>query len=69
MTALGDKMIARADEDGLPADHDMRVKAKAFDDAAAGFYATPQTVEIRPFMGHYARARRAWCDYSGEPLV
>ena len=29
--------------------------------AAAGFYADPQTVPVKSFMGHWARARRvAW---------
>lgn len=43
--------------------------AKKFEAAAAGFYAENQTVSVAQFMAAYARARRAWCAYSGEPLV
>lgn len=68
-TSLAKDMVARADADGLPADHDLRLKAQAFDEACAGFYATPQTRDVKNFVGHWARARRAWCDYTGEPLL
>lgn len=66
---LGEKMRKRADADGLPDDHELRVLADKFDGAADGFYAEQQTVTAPAFMGAYARARRAWCAYSGEPLV
>lgn len=69
MTDLSKKMIERADADGLPPDHLMRTKAEAFDKAADGFYADPQTVDVKTFMGHWARAKRVWCDYSGDELV
>jgi hypothetical protein len=68
-TDLGSKMRARADADGLPSDHDLRVKADAFDEATAGFHASPQTKNVQQFMGAWSRARRSWCDYSGEPLL
>jgi hypothetical protein len=69
MTDLSEKMIARADADSLPPDHSLRTHAVAFDKAANGFYADPQTVDVKTFVGHWARARRAWCDYSGEELI
>lgn len=69
MADLGERMIARADADGLPADHELRVKGAAFSEAAAGFYADPQTVNVKQFMGHWARARSLWCAYTGESLV
>lgn len=68
VTDLSDKMRALADRGHVRAD-ELREKAKAFDDAAAGFYAEPQTVDVKKFMGCWARARRLWCDVSGEPLV
>lgn len=43
--------------------------ADAFDAAMVGFYAEPQTVSVAKFMGCFARARRMWCDATGEPLV
>ena len=68
-TDLAVAMLARADADGLPDDHDMRITAKAFDDAAKGFYGEPQLCDVEKFMGCWARARRCWCDYTGEALV
>lgn len=44
--------------------------ADKFDAAVKGFYHDdPQTVNVMQFMGHFARARKAWCNYTGEPLV
>ncbi|WP_428419233.1 hypothetical protein [Methylibium sp.] len=63
------RMLARADADGLPADHPLRTTAAAFAAAIEGFYATVQTVPVSRFMGAWARARRAWCEYTGEALL
>ena len=68
-TDLSIKIRARADADGLSADHELRAKADAFDAATTGYYSEPQTVAVAQFMGAWARARRAWCGYSGEPLA
>lgn len=68
-TDLADKMRARADVDALPADHELRTKAEAFDAAATGYYGQPQTKNVAQFMGAWARARQVWCDYTGEALV
>jgi hypothetical protein len=68
-TDLAQKMRARAGVDALPADHKLRVLADSFDAAAKGFYANPQTVKAPAFFAEWARARRAWCAYSGEPLL
>ena len=69
MTDLAKKMRAKADEDRLPPDHELRVTADAFDITAAGFYASGQTKTVQQFMGTWARARKCWCDYSGEQLI
>ena len=69
MTALAEQMLARAEQDGLAEDHPLRVLGKAFSKACSGFYADPQTVTVKQFMGHWARARRAWCEYTGESLI
>jgi hypothetical protein len=63
MADLGQKMIARADKDGLPRDHPLRVTADGFNAANA------DGVDARKLLGAWARARRAWCDYTGEPLI
>jgi len=68
-TELATKMLARADADALPAEHNMRKFATSFDDAARGYFGDPQTCDVKKFMGCWARARSTWCDYTGDPLV
>lgn len=68
-TELGAQMVARADADNLPADHELRERAEQFEFAAAGFFANEQTVSVRQFAGVWARARNAWSRYTGEPLL
>ena len=62
------KMRARADADSLPAEHELRIKADAFDLATIGFYADDQTITVQEFIDAWTRARRCWCDYTGEKL-
>jgi hypothetical protein len=68
-TELSRRMRNRADNDKLPADHAMRTTAEAWDTASDGYFAVPQQVSTRAFVGAWARARRVWCDYTGEKLV
>jgi hypothetical protein len=68
-TELANKMIARADADGLPDEHEIRVLAAEFDEVSIGWYSEPQTCSVAKFMKHWARARSAWCKYSGEALI
>jgi hypothetical protein len=68
-TDLAQKMFALCERDNLPPDHALRVRAEEFDEATKGYVAVPQTVPVAKFMGAWARARRAWCAYTGEPLV
>jgi hypothetical protein len=67
-TALSQAMHALADT-GHARAAELREKADAFDEGAAGFYANPQTITVQSFVGRFARARRLWCDITGEPLV
>lgn len=67
-TDLGKRMRALADQ-GHDRAEELREKADAFDKAAAGFYAEEQTVGAKSFLGAFARARRLWCDITGEALV
>lgn len=67
-TDLSKKMHTLADS-GHPRASELREKADAFDQKTAGFYAEPQTVTVQSFMGAFARARRLWCDVTGERLV
>lgn len=41
--------------------------ADKFDSAAADYQYG--TMKVQQFLGHFARARKAWCKFSGEPLV
>lgn len=60
--SLADKMRATNDSNLV----DL---ANKLDEATTGFYGSPQTISVKSFMGAWARARRAWCEYSGEPLI
>ena len=68
-TELSEKMITRADQDSLPGGHEMRTEAFEFDKASEGYFATPQTVSVPQFLGRWARARRIWCEYTGDSLI
>lgn len=68
-TGLAERMVQRADADELPADHPLRTLAAAYEAAETGFFAVDQTHNVAQFMGSWARARKAWCTYSGEPLI
>jgi len=59
---LSKRMIDIADRDNLPADHKMRVVADAFD--LAILFAEPKKL-----LGAWARARRVYCEYTGETLI
>ena len=68
VTDLSQKMRRLADA-GHDRAAELREKADAFDRVAKGFYGEPQTVDVRSFMGAWARARRCWSECSGEPLI
>lgn len=68
-TELAKTMINRADTDNLPLDHEVRIAARLFEDATQGYFADPQTVSVKKYLGQWARTKRIWSDYSGQPLV
>ena len=61
-TDLGDKMRALADT-GHPRAAELRTKAKEFDREAEA-YDNPKRL-----LGTWARARKLWCDCTGESLI
>lgn len=61
--ALWDKMRAH------PEAASMSTEADALEEASRGFFTEDQTVDARRFLGCWARARRKWCDITGDPLV
>lgn len=66
-TPLAKQMIERADRDGLPEDHVMRRTAQAFDEISVNYAMGKSTP--KGLLGAWARARRCWCNYTGEPLL
>ena len=63
-SSLAEKMIRRADQAGLPEDHDLRVRAKEMDAAIVN-----PAFDAKKMLGCWARARKVWSIYTGEPLV
>lgn len=63
---LGDRMRALADS-GHPRAEELREKAAAFD--AANPANAGEEWSAKRMMGAWARARRLWCDCTGEPLI
>ena len=61
-TELGNRMIEVAERDRLPGDHPLRILAEKFNEAV-------ESGDSRRLLGSWARARRAWCNYTGEPLI
>lgn len=66
-TPFGDQMRALAVDH--PRHDELIQRADEFEAAVAGFYATPQTVDAKRFLGCWARARRIYCDITGEPPI
>lgn len=62
--SLPERMVARANADGLPADHEIRVLAADLETIASD-----PTTSTPKLLGTWARTRKAWCAYSGESLI
>ena len=68
-TTLAKTMLDCADADRLPIDHPVRTTTEAFTARAYQYFDEPQRCTVQQFIGAWARARRTWHEYSGEPLV
>ncbi len=67
---LTDMIIARADSDNLPDDHELRVAAKKFTKICKEYHdCKNDKVSIEQFIGTWARTRRLWTNYTGESLI
>lgn len=64
---LRQKMVAYADAHGLPASDPMRRLAAALDRAIAE--ADGSDAQHNKFLGAWSRARRHWCEVTGEELI
>jgi hypothetical protein len=62
---LPEKMLALADA-GHPYAEELRDRSRAL---TAAIHAPPETFDMKRVLGCWARARKLYCDASGEPLV
>ncbi len=65
---LVDRMNALADS-GHPRAAELHEAAGRLRGAADGYWSDTPTVSVGKFMGAWARARKLWCDCTGEPLL
>lgn len=68
MTNLSDAMQALANKDH-PRGVELREAALHFDNAAFGYYGKPQTVDVKTFLGCWARARRLYAECTDGDLM
>jgi hypothetical protein len=65
LTTLYEEMFEIANRDKLPDDHPVRIKAAELKAVIEG----EEMPTPKRLLGAWARARRAYCDYTGTPLV
>lgn len=68
-TGLGKKMVAFADARGYPQDHELRVRARDFEEATAMFFVAPPRCSVAHFMRCWTRARRSYIDHTGKSNI
>jgi len=61
---LPTKMEMWADHYNFPADHILRTRASELREAVSNASAPPKKI-----LGAWARARRVWCEHTGEGLI
>jgi len=67
--SLAERMRALADG-GHPRAEELRAKAADFDRKTAHHYSPAGGSEsAKAMLGAWARARKLWCECTGEPLV
>ena len=64
LNKLSAAMLEMADRDHLSKEHPMRVRAWELEDI---FIVGELSVER--FLGAWARARRVYCEYTGDPII
>jgi len=70
--SLPERMVERADKDNLPADHPLRIRAKELEGAIEVYprhHIPKSSMALHFFIGAWARARKVWCEYTGEELI
>jgi hypothetical protein len=66
-TTLVERMLTLAETHACAIE--LRQKAEELRAAASGLFGQNQTVDMRTFMGAWARARRLWCSLTGESII
>ena len=66
---LPERMVKLADKEAFDALHELRVSARDLSEAFDDYFRDDPKITVGSFLGRYARARRIWCKYSGDPLV
>jgi len=66
--ALWEKMRALA-ASGHDRAEELTKQADELEQKTSGYYADPPTVEVKSFVGAWARAKRTWSECTGEPLL
>lgn len=64
---LRQKMVAYAEAHELPADDPMRRLARELGRAVEA--ADSGEAQLKKFLGAWSRARRHWCEVTGDPLI
>lgn len=68
-TDLSTRVLARCDADRLPADHVLRLRANDFNVASSAVIVEATLDASKKMLGAWARLRKEWSVYSGEPLM
>jgi hypothetical protein len=68
-TELSEVVLRRCDQDQLPADHVLRILAHNFDVASCAVIKEPTLDTSKKMLGAWARLRKEWSAYSGEPIL
>lgn len=69
-TALAERMrklVEQRGSENLP--EGFLEAAERFNAAVEGFFSDPPTHTVKQFVGAFARARRLWCEATGESLI
>ena len=71
VTELGSSLTDKMEELAKthPRGEELRKRAAELREGIAGFYGEPQTITVQRFLGRWARARRLWCEITGESLI
>lgn len=69
MTDLSKIILARCEQDQLPLDHSLRKLAISFNDAVDAVVKEPVLENSKKMIGAWAKLRKEWGAYSGEPIL